>query len=181
MLKQWFLKRSKSFQIGEEEKKQPEKVTWDGHTASMEAATRAARANITIEEQIQQIHKIKGLLPDEEKERIGPTKPNAGATIMSGPISNPTISSTPQTIVITTISSGPKPSLQMSGSSTMTPNPAPTVSRPPMPQPPMPVPPPGHMGMMHQQAMMQGPPGMHMMGPMGGPMQHPSLMGKYIG
>lgn len=49
-------------QIGEEEKKRPEKVTWDGHTGSMEAATRAARANITIEEQILQIHKIKGLL-----------------------------------------------------------------------------------------------------------------------
>lgn len=38
----------------------------------MEAATRAARANITIEEQIHQIHKVKGLLPDEEKEKIGP-------------------------------------------------------------------------------------------------------------
>ncbi|XP_064485090.1 splicing factor 3A subunit 1-like [Ornithodoros turicata] len=61
--------------IGEEERRLPEKVTWDGHTGSMEAATKAARANITIEEQIQQIHKIKGLLPDEEKERIGPAKP----------------------------------------------------------------------------------------------------------
>jgi splicing factor 3A subunit 1 len=47
-------------------------VTWDGHTSSVEAATRAARANITIEEQIHQIHKVKGLLPDEEKEKIGP-------------------------------------------------------------------------------------------------------------
>lgn len=43
----------------------------------MEAATRAARANITIEEQIHQIHKVKGLLPDEEKEKIGP-KPVGG-------------------------------------------------------------------------------------------------------
>ncbi|XP_046661348.1 splicing factor 3A subunit 1 isoform X3 [Homalodisca vitripennis] len=57
--------------IGEEEKKE-DKVTWDGHTSSVEAATRAARANITIEDQIHQIHKVKGLLPDEEKERIGP-------------------------------------------------------------------------------------------------------------
>lgn len=48
--------------IGEEDKRREEKVTWDGHTASMEAATRAARANITIEEQIHQIHKVKGLL-----------------------------------------------------------------------------------------------------------------------
>ncbi|CAG2069017.1 unnamed protein product, partial [Timema podura] len=53
--------------IGEEDKKKDDKVTWDGHTSSVEAATRAARANITLEEQIHQIHKVKGLLPDEEK------------------------------------------------------------------------------------------------------------------
>lgn len=41
----------------------------------------AARANITLEDQIHQIHKVKGLLPDEEKEKIGP-KPVAGG----GPI-----------------------------------------------------------------------------------------------
>ncbi|BES95762.1 splicing factor 3A subunit [Nesidiocoris tenuis] len=58
--------------IGEEDKKKDDKVTWDGHTSSVEAATRAARANITIEEQIHQIHKVQGLLPDEEKEKIGP-------------------------------------------------------------------------------------------------------------
>ncbi|KAL1517163.1 hypothetical protein ABEB36_000962 [Hypothenemus hampei] len=58
--------------IGEEETRKDEKVTWDGHTSSVEAATRAARANITLEEQIHQIHKVKGLLPDEEKEKIGP-------------------------------------------------------------------------------------------------------------
>lgn len=64
--------------IGEEDRRKPEKVTWDGHTASVEAATRAARANITIEEQIQQIHKIKGLLPDDDKDRIGPAMPGSG-------------------------------------------------------------------------------------------------------
>lgn len=48
--------------IGEEDVRKEEKVTWDGHTASMEAATRAARANISIEDQIHQIHKVKGLL-----------------------------------------------------------------------------------------------------------------------
>ncbi|KAJ8985610.1 hypothetical protein NQ317_015103 [Molorchus minor] len=63
--------------IGEEDVKKDEKVTWDGHTSSVEAATRAARANITLEEQIHQIHKVKGLLPDEEKEKIGPK--NIGA------------------------------------------------------------------------------------------------------
>lgn len=59
-------------------------MTWDGHTSSVEAATRAARANITLEEQIHQIHKVKGLLPDEEKEKIGP-KPAGGAVVIAPP------------------------------------------------------------------------------------------------
>lgn len=48
--------------IGEEDVRKDEKVTWDGHTSSVEAATRAARANITLEEQIHQIHKVRILL-----------------------------------------------------------------------------------------------------------------------
>ncbi|KAK4336774.1 hypothetical protein RND71_043861 [Anisodus tanguticus] len=58
--------------IGEEEVKKSDKVTWDGFSSSMEAATRAARANITIEDQIQQIHKIKGLVEEDNKDKIGP-------------------------------------------------------------------------------------------------------------
>lgn len=58
--------------LGEEEPRKDERVTWDGHTSSVEAATRAAARNISLEEQIHQIHKVKGLLPDEEKEKIGP-------------------------------------------------------------------------------------------------------------
>lgn len=64
--------------IGEEERRRDDRVTWDGHTSSVEAATRAARAHITLEDQIQQIHKVKGLLPDEEKEKIGPKPVGAG-------------------------------------------------------------------------------------------------------
>lgn len=63
--------------LGEEEPKKDDRVTWDGHTSSLEAATRAARANITLEEQIHQIHKVNGLIQDEEKEKIGP-KPVGG-------------------------------------------------------------------------------------------------------
>lgn len=44
--------------LGEEETKKDDRVTWDGHTSSVEAATRAARANITLEDQIHQIHKV---------------------------------------------------------------------------------------------------------------------------
>ncbi|XP_074652831.1 splicing factor 3A subunit 1-like [Tubulanus polymorphus] len=68
--------------IGEEEKR-VEKVTWDGHTASMEKVTQKARENISIQEQIHLIHKVKGLLPDENKEKIGPTLPSSKPTTTS--------------------------------------------------------------------------------------------------
>jgi len=54
--------------IGEEEQKVNEKNTWDGHSSSAEAAARAARANITLNDQIAQIHKQKGLIPDTSRE-----------------------------------------------------------------------------------------------------------------
>ncbi|XP_012938443.1 splicing factor 3A subunit 1 [Aplysia californica] len=60
--------------IGEEERKET-KVVWDGHTASMEKVSQLARENISIEEQIATIHRAKGLVADEEKEKIGPSVP----------------------------------------------------------------------------------------------------------
>ena len=51
--------------MGEEDKRPEEKVTWDGHSSSAEAAARLARANITLDEQIQQIQTIMGHLQDE--------------------------------------------------------------------------------------------------------------------
>jgi len=59
---------------GEEQalKKTPKDV-WDGHTASIERATKLAHSNITYEDQIKAIHKAKGLLPSEDAERIGPS------------------------------------------------------------------------------------------------------------
>ncbi|EDW85171.2 uncharacterized protein Dwil_GK12756 [Drosophila willistoni] len=77
--------------LGEEETKKDDRVTWDGHTSSVEAATRAARANITLEDQIHQIHKVKGLLPDEEKEKIGP-KPVGNKATLSAPPQPPSSS-----------------------------------------------------------------------------------------
>uniref|UniRef100_A0A1B6EMQ9 Splicing factor 3A subunit 1 n=1 Tax=Cuerna arida TaxID=1464854 RepID=A0A1B6EMQ9_9HEMI len=111
--------------IGEEDKKE-DKVTWDGHTSSVEAATRAARANITIEEQIHQIHKVKGLLPDEEKEKIGP-KPVAGGAPL------PPRHQPPQ----------PPPPVKPPPPPSAPPTPAPPPPQPPLPMPPMaPLPPP---------------------------------------
>ena len=48
--------------IGEEDAKQPEKVTWDGHTASISATAQKAAAGISLEEQIEQIHKQIGMV-----------------------------------------------------------------------------------------------------------------------
>merc|ERR1712013_660595 len=44
--------------MGEEEVREPErsKNTWDGHSGTAEAAARAARANISVNDQIEQIH-----------------------------------------------------------------------------------------------------------------------------
>merc|ERR1719312_1461834 len=52
--------------MGEEEKVAGEKVTWDGHSSSAEAAARAARANISLDDQIAQIHRQKGLIPEQQ-------------------------------------------------------------------------------------------------------------------
>uniref|UniRef100_A0A8D2ZSL5 Splicing factor 3A subunit 1 n=1 Tax=Scophthalmus maximus TaxID=52904 RepID=A0A8D2ZSL5_SCOMX len=64
--------------IGEEEIQKPEeKVTWDGHSGSMARTQQAAQANITLQEQIEAIHKAKGLVgEDDTKEKIGPSKPH---------------------------------------------------------------------------------------------------------
>lgn len=57
--------------------KPEEKVTWDGHSGSMARTQQAAQANITLQEQIEAIHKAKGLVQeDDSKEKIGPSKPN---------------------------------------------------------------------------------------------------------
>ncbi|XP_060586452.1 splicing factor 3A subunit 1-like [Ruditapes philippinarum] len=62
--------------LGEEEDegKKDKKVVWDGHTASMEKVAQKARENFSIDEQIANIHKVKGLVPDAEKEKIGPSR-----------------------------------------------------------------------------------------------------------
>lgn len=63
--------------IGEEEIQKPEeKVTWDGHSGSMARTQQAAQANITLQEQIEAIHKAKGLVPeDDTKRRLAPASP----------------------------------------------------------------------------------------------------------
>lgn len=168
--------------IGEEDKRKDEKVTWDGHTSSVEAATRAARANITLEEQIHQIHKVKGLLPDEEKEKIGP-KP-VGARPVTGMQSLPPPPGTKPAVPppMTTAPKPPtvpvsKPPAPPTSQAKPQPIPPPVpVSAPPQ-QPAPPPPPPAPMGLPPMAALPPPPgllppqPGMMMM-----PMRQPPLM-----
>ena len=53
--------------IGEEELRPAEKVTWDGHSTSAESAARAARVNVTLDDQIAQIHRQAGLVGEEQQ------------------------------------------------------------------------------------------------------------------
>ncbi|XP_015509972.1 splicing factor 3A subunit 1 [Neodiprion pinetum] len=121
--------------IGEEDKKKDDKVTWDGHTSSVEAATRAARANITLEEQIHQIHKVKGLLPDEEKEKIGPKPATRAAELshMAAAASKPqaTLKAPPKPPAPKPVPVPAQPPPPSIGMSTM------GIPQPIMPQPPM--------------------------------------------
>lgn len=96
-------------------------VTWDGHSGSMARTQQAAQANITLQEQIEAIHKAKGLVPEEDgKDKIGPSKPNE-VSQPPPPSSAPSIpSSAPP------ITSAPRPPPPVSIHQQITP-----VSRPP--------------------------------------------------
>ena len=77
--------------MGEEDKRPDERVTWDGHSSSAEAAARQARANISLDEQIQQIHRTKGLLGSEDKPGIGPKSSEPSIHTPSNPAQPPTM------------------------------------------------------------------------------------------
>ena len=126
--------------IGEQDTREKAKVIWDGHTASMEKVTQRARENITISEQIAVIHKVKGLVADEEKEKIGPAMPKEGAPHIPGMPKHP----------VSTMPSG------MPSEKPMMSVPKP-VAPPRPPQPGMPVPRPPTMVMVPRPPMM--PPG----------------------
>ncbi|GLV44318.1 Splicing factor 3a subunit 1 [Carabus blaptoides fortunei] len=170
--------------IGEEDVRKDEKVTWDGHTSSVEAATRAARANITLEEQIHQIHKVKGLLPDEEKEKIGPknvsstnanrqtaTKISSSAVITAKPQTNPQPVKPP--VVTPVVSAASQATMAMP----MPPQQHMITAQTPIMMMPAPMP-----AMRPPPLMMAAPPPMagfmtpmgQMGGPMGMPMKHPA-------
>jgi len=119
--------------IGEEDKKEKAKVIWDGHSASMEKVSQKARENISIEDQIAVIHKVQGLVADDEKEKIGPAMPKAGpepVPLPKAPVPAPT--SVPISAPV------PPPPSTAATSSPAASIPAPPMSKPPLPpvQPP---------------------------------------------
>ncbi len=119
----------------------PQVVTWDGHSSSAESVAAKARANVTINEQIEQIQRQKGMMA--EKEKIGPK-----VTDSPQPQPRPPVPST------ATISAPP---VQQPAAATAVM--APPVAAAPPPPPPVPLPPPQQPPMMMQQPVMAGLPG----------------------
>merc|ERR1712029_1252196 len=80
--------------MGEEDRRQTEeKITWDGHSSSAEAAARAARANISLNDQIEQIHRSKGLIQDVK----GSIRPHSTSSVaMTAPAPVNVVSVPPQ-------------------------------------------------------------------------------------
>ncbi|XP_064644330.1 splicing factor 3A subunit 1-like [Lineus longissimus] len=162
--------------IGEEDKRVKEKVTWDGHTASMEKVSQKARENISIKEQIALIHKVQGLVHDDTKEKIGPALPkNPPSTSHTLPKPQP-----PPPAVSVPKPAPPPQQVQMQPKSM--PKPMQMQMRQPMGRPmggPVMVMPPGPPGL--------GPPGMRpppLMGlqpPMGMPHMGGPPMGGFMG
>lgn len=134
-----------------EEEKRGDKVVWDGHTASMERATKLAQANITLDEQIEAIHKAKGLIATDESDKIGPAIPRppepSALTVPKPPISMPI--EPPKRPEPTPkqpdppLPSQPPPSLPPQQSAQIGEHQAAPMSLPPPPILPPPVPPPG--------------------------------------
>jgi len=81
--------------MGEEERQDSgqAKNTWDGHSSSAEAAARAARANVSLNDQIEQIHKQKGLLPErtppEPPKPVVPVRPPVAPPVQQQQSSQP--------------------------------------------------------------------------------------------
>ncbi|KAI0990357.1 hypothetical protein GJ496_000106 [Pomphorhynchus laevis] len=74
--------------IGEEDTRADDKPIWDGHSATMEKTSKKAMEGITIEDQIQAIHRAQGLIEDDKQSKIGPAVIRV-SNQMAVPISHP--------------------------------------------------------------------------------------------
>ena len=74
--------------VGEEEIPPEEKVAWDGHSSSANLTQKQAKANVSIEEQLQHIQKTQGMLVDHELEKIGPKVAQLSLRIFNVTVTN---------------------------------------------------------------------------------------------
>ncbi|KAJ1346967.1 hypothetical protein KIN20_001902 [Parelaphostrongylus tenuis] len=78
--------------LGEEEPQPTKQLIWDGSEETREAHTLAVQSQVTIDQQIHEIHRQHGFLPDSSKERIGaqppvpPTTRTASAASATPPV-----------------------------------------------------------------------------------------------
>ena len=92
--------------MGEEEKRASD-TGWDGYTASAESAAKAARANVTMNDQIEHMQRTKSMM--EAKEAIGP-KPT-GPSSVPAPVTTTTVPAPPPPVhnVVSMIPAPPVP------------------------------------------------------------------------
>ncbi|VDN55427.1 unnamed protein product [Dracunculus medinensis] len=106
--------------LGEEEEapRGPDpKLIWDGQQSTIDQTTKLAQQSITLDQQINEIHKQHGYVADPSKERIGPGPVPPPSTQPSIPISqappaaNSVLPTTPTTVVSATppTQSAPRP------------------------------------------------------------------------
>ncbi|XGW11161.1 hypothetical protein V3C99_012566 [Haemonchus contortus] len=79
--------------LGEEEPQPTKQLIWDGSEETREAHTLAVQSQVTIDQQIHEIHRQHGFLPDSTKERIGaqpvaPPPPRSATGSNATPVMN---------------------------------------------------------------------------------------------
>ena len=105
--------------IGEEEARPAEKVTWDGHATSAESAARAARVNVSLDDQIAQIHRQKGLMEESlPKVVVAPPAPAPPVATMVPPMIVG-VPMRPAMVVPTPVYVPPAPPVYIQGSAMM--------------------------------------------------------------
>ncbi|XP_078491953.1 splicing factor 3A subunit 1-like isoform X1 [Ciona intestinalis] len=75
--------------VGEEEIASDDKVTWDGHSGSMEKTQRQAQSGVTSEEVQHHVKMTHGLLEDSTLEKIGPKGGDGKSSVSTAPTPTP--------------------------------------------------------------------------------------------
>uniref|UniRef100_A0A0R3RT98 Splicing factor 3A subunit 1 n=1 Tax=Elaeophora elaphi TaxID=1147741 RepID=A0A0R3RT98_9BILA len=120
--------------LGEEEEapRGPDpKLIWDGQQSTIDQTTKLAQQSVTLDQQINEIHKQHGYVADPSKERIGP-----------GAVPPPPVQAVPPPSTTVTATAVATTSSPITTTTTSTTAPTTVVPKPPVPAPRPPVPPP---------------------------------------